>query len=202
MSILHSDKLRNVKYIIALALAVIIGIFTGRFITDYETRYLLSRKFCGTYRGIDVYKCGEINDLNFIGHANMLESAPDKLVECCTEMYFTGDELSVAGKSHSNALGVTQDSRIFISTCSFDADVMYHELFHAYDNTHKATKSDEFVKAYEAEKSAVYVEVIDDDAYPQEFFAAAGAIYLLQPELLEVTAPKTYDYFEQLLVEN
>lgn len=203
MSILNSEKLRNVKYVLALALAVIIGIFTGRFITDYETRYLLSREFCGTYRGIDVYKCGEIDELNFIGHARILESAPDMLVECCSEMYFTGDELSIptTGGSYGMALGLTQDDRIFISTHSFNADVIYHELLHAYDNAYKITEAPEFLAVYEAEKSNLPVAAIDDSAHPQEFFATAGATYLLEPVSLKFIAPETYAYFAQLLDE-
>lgn len=203
MSILYSEKLRKVKYAVILILAVAIGIFAGRFITNYETRYLLSRQFCGTYRGIDVYKCGDINELNFVGHAHMLEDAPEMLVECCSEMYFTGDELSVptTGGSYGMALGLTQDDRVFISTYSFNADVVYHELLHAYDNAYKITETPEFALVYGSESEYLPVAAIDASSHPQEFFAVAGATYLLEPVTLEFLAPKTYAYFEQLLGE-
>ena len=55
----------------------------------------MTRKFCGNYRGIDVYKCGELNNDNFLGHIYMLEKAPDALAESCEALYFTGEALSV-----------------------------------------------------------------------------------------------------------
>ena len=199
---MSNSRLRYVKYAVIIALAVIVGIFLGRFITSYETQYLLSRKFCGTYRGIDVYKCGKINDEYFIAHAYMLEAAPDVLVECCTDMYFTGGDLSVPiiGNSKGRALGLTQDSTIYITTDSFDADVIFHELFHAYDNAHgKLSESYEFLQIFEKEKDRVVVEVLDESAYSEEFFAAAGASYLLEPLVLKAAAPETYEYIDNLI---
>lgn len=197
-----SGKLRYVKYTIIVAIAVIAGIFLGQFITSYETQYLLSREFCGTYRGIDVYKCGEIDKDNFVAHAYMLDSAPDVLVECCTDMYFTGGDLSVPiiGAQNGRALGLTQDSTIYIATDTFNVDVVYHELFHAYDNTHgKLSESSEFMMIFSKEKDKVFVEVVDESAYSEEFFAAAGASYLLEPLVLKAAAPETYEYIDNLI---
>ena len=152
------DLIQIVKRAAIIVLAVAVGIGLGFFITNYETRYLLNRKFCGTYRGIDVYKSGEINADNFVAHAHVLESAPDILVDACTEMYFTGEDLDipVAGKLGGKALGITQGSVIYISTDSFNADVILHELFHAYDNANeKISESEEFVRIMEKERNDV-----------------------------------------------
>lgn len=202
MSLREFFSLRTIKYIFVIAVALAAGIFLGRFITNYETRYLLDREYCGSYRGIDVYKCGEINAENFIGHAYMLEQAPDVIVECCTDMYFIGGELSIPA-SGGVALGLTQDSTVYISTDSFDADVIYHELFHTYDNANDdISESEEFLDIFYREQSGVYVEVVDSNDYAAEFFAAAGAQYLLEPETLKLAAPKTYEYFDKLLGNN
>lgn len=196
-----SNKLRYVKYIIIVAFAVGIGIFMGYFFTSYKTQYLLNREFCGSYRGIDVYKCGEINKEYFVAHAYMLDSAPDVLVECCTDMYFTEGALTIPQSQHSGrALGITQDSTIYITTDSFNADVVYHELFHAYDNAHgKISESYEFTQIFHEEKGKVFVEVVDEADYNEEFFAAAGAAYLLEPQVLKDAAPKTYEYIDNLI---
>jgi len=199
MSKNNAISLQFVKYVVVIAAAVIIGIFLGKFITNYETQYLLNREFCGTYRGIDVYKSGEINAENFIGHAHLLESAPDALVECCTAMYFTGEDLFIPA-SGGKALGLTQDSTVYISTATFNIDVIYHELFHAYDNAHgKVSDSEEFLRIVDKEQSKVFVELIDEDMFAAEFFAAAGAQYLLEPAILKLAAPETYDFIHNLI---
>lgn len=195
-------SLRFIKYAVIIAAAVIAGIFLGKFITNYETQYLLSREYCGRYRGIEVYKCGEINAENFIGHAHLLETAPDVLVECCTAMYFTGEDLYVpaVGGLGGKALGLTQDSTIYISTETFNIDVIYHELFHAYDNVHgKISNSEEFLKIVDKEQNKVFVELLDEDMFAAEFFAAAGAQYLLEPEILKLAAPETYEFIDKLI---
>lgn len=192
------EKVRYIKYAAVIVAAVIVGIFLGRFFTRYDTRYLLSRRYCGSYRGIDVYECGEINEENFIGHAYMLESAPDILTDCCTAMYFTGGSLSIPIIGHGDALGLTQDSIIYISTDTFNVDVIYHELFHAYDNVNgNLSRSDEFMSIYYEEKDSVFVEVLDEAARPAEFFAASGALYLLEPETLKSAAPQVYGYIDR-----
>ncbi len=195
-----TKNIRYVKYIVILAAAVIGGILLGRFFSSYDTQYLLSREYCGDFRGIAIYKCGEINRENFVGHAYMLDSAPDVLVESCTKMYFTGGSLTVPVSGNVNALGITQDTTVYISTDTFNADVVYHELFHAFDNANgKLTETDEFLRIYYKEMDKVYVEVVDDSTRPEEFFAAAGAQYLLEPDILKAAAPETYDYIDRLI---
>lgn len=201
----NTISLKFIKYVVIIVAAVTIGIFLGKFITNYETRYLLNREYCGKYRGIEVYKSGTINADNFIGHAHLLEAAPDVLVECCDVMYFTGDDLNVpsVGGSFGKALGLTQDGTIYISTSSFNIDVIYHELFHAYDNKHdKISESFEFLRIVDKERDKVFVELHDEDMYAAEFFAAAGAQYLLEPEILKNAAPETYDFIDKLINED
>ena len=205
MSIKDILSLRAVKYALVIVSTLIIGIFLGRFITNYETRYLLSREFCGTYRGIDVYKCGDINTENTVGYVKMLEMAPDAITEACTAMYFTGSSLAlpVVGADNGSALGLTQDSVIFIATESFNVDVVYHELFHAYDNMNgKISDSYEFTRIADKERDSVVVSLVNEEAFYAEFFASAGAAYLLEPENLELSAPLTYEFIDSLVGEN
>ncbi len=193
---------RAAKYLIVIVLAGIAGIFLGRMMTRYETQLLFSREYCGSYRGIDVYKCGELDNENVVGHLLMLEKAPDALTESCTAIYFTGGSLNVPEMSGEagSALGLTQDTTVFITTASFYPDVLFHELFHTYDNRGgKASDSEEFRRIYALERSAVSVECLVEESDRAEFFASAGAEYLLSPRALEAAAPETYDYFEKLL---
>lgn len=202
MSRTKIDFIRFVKYAVVIVGAVVIGILLGRFITNYETRYLLNREYCGRYRGIEVYKSGEINADNFIGHAHVLESAPDALVETCSVMYFIGEDLDIpaSGGNGGKALGLTQDSTIYISTASFNIDVILHELFHAYDNANnKISSSPEFLSIVDKEGSKVFVELFDESQFSAEFFAAAGAQYLLEPKILKDAAPETYRFIDKLI---
>lgn len=203
MSIKDKISLRSVKYFSAIISAVTIGIVLGIFVTNYELRYALSREYCGSYRGIEVYKCGEINPENFIGHANLLESAPDLLTDACTHIYFMGGgvHIPIVGEKGA-ALGLTQGQVIYISTDSFNADTVYHELFHAYDNgSGNPSSGYEFKRTADEEKAAFGFISGSGDEYYAEVFASAGAEYLLEPEPLKRSAPKVYAYFEKLLGE-
>ncbi len=193
-------SLRTVKWILIIIAAVIAGIFLGQFITSYETQYLFNREYCGSYKGIDVYKCGEINSTNAAAHLRLLEAVPDALTETCSAIYLTGGSLSVpiVGTENGKALGLTQNTTIYISADSFNIDVLYHELFHAYDNAKgKLSETKEFAEIVEAEGEAFYLEGYEDSSLPAEIFASAGAMYLLEPEHLLFKAPKLYAYIEE-----
>ncbi len=193
-------SLRAVKWSLIIIAAVIAGIFMGQFITSYETQYLFSREYCGSYKGIDVYKCGEINGQNAAAHLRLLETVPDALTDTCSALYLTGGSLSVPviGSENGKALGLTQNTTIYISTDSFNIDVLYHELFHAYDNANgKLSAIDEFIKIAEEEGGNFDVESYESGAVPAEIFASAGAMYLLEPEHLQFIAPKLYEYIAE-----
>ncbi len=196
----NTISLRTVKWILIILAAVLVGIFLGQFITSYETQFLLSREYCGSYKGIEVYRCGEINGVNAAGHLRLLETVPDELAETCSAIYLTGGSLSVPliGSEGGKALGLTQNTTIYISTDSFNVDVLYHELFHAYDNANgKLSESGEFMKIAEKEGKAFYLEGYESSAQPAEIFASAGAMYLLEPEHLEFIAPGLYAYIQE-----
>ncbi len=198
----NTVSLRTVKWILIIIAAVIVGIFAGQFITSYETQFLFNREYCGSYKGIEVYKCGEINGTNAAAHLRLLETVPDALTETCSAIYLTGGSLSVPiiGTEDGKALGLTQNTTIYISTDSFNIDVLYHELFHAYDNANgKLSSSDEFAKIAEEEGKMFYLEGYTDSSMPAEIFASAGAMYLLEPEHLDFSAPKLYAYMEKLI---
>lgn len=192
---------RGVRCGLIISAACALGILLGITMTDYELRYLITREFCGCYRGIDVYKCGELNDENFLGHILMLEKAPDPLAESVEALYFTGESLSVpeVGQNGS-ALGLTQNATVYITTESFYPDVLYHELFHAYDNSNgKISDSDEFRRIYERERDYVMDTGGESGSRTAEFFASAGAEYLLTPESLRVKAPETFYFIDNLI---
>ncbi len=196
----NTISLRTVKWILIILAAVIVGIFLGQFITSYETQFLFSREYCGSYKGIEVYRCGEINGVNATGHLRLLETVPDELAETCSAIYLTGGSLSVPliGSEDGKALGLTQNTTVYISTDSFNVDVLYHELFHAYDNANgKLSESAEFMKIAEKEGKAFYLEGYESSAQPAEVFASAGAMYLLEPEHLEFIAPGLYAYIQE-----
>lgn len=196
----NTISLRTVKWILIILAAVLVGIFLGQFITSYETQFLFSREYCGSYKGIEVYRCGEINGVNAAGHLRLLENVPDELAETCSAIYLTGGSLSVPliGSEGGKALGLTQNTTIYISTDSFNVDVLYHELFHAYDNANgKLSESGEFMKIAEKEGKAFYLEGYESSAQPAEIFASAGAMYLLEPEHLELIAPGLYAYIQE-----
>ena len=198
MSFFEKNKaFRFVLYTAAVAAAAGVGVLLGQVASDYELRYLLDRKFCGTYRGIDVYKSGEINADNFLGHIYMLEAAPSELTDCCKSLYFIGGELPIPRNEtgHTQALGLTQGEKIYISTESYSADVLLHELFHAYDNHYGNSSDKDFLAVYGLEQAKLYVSGGYGDQRASEFFATAGAMYLLNPEDLLLLAPETYNYF-------
>lgn len=192
---------RGIRGGLIIAAACALGILLGTMMTDYELRYLMTREFCGTYRGIDVYKCGELDDENFLGHIFMLEKAPDVLAESCDALYFTGESLSVPEVGQNGtALGLTQNTTIYITTESFYPDVLYHELFHAFDNSNgKISDSDEFGEIYDREGDCVADTGGENGSRTAEFFAAAGAEYLLTPETLRKKAPETFEFIDNLI---
>ena len=106
--------------------------------------------------------------------------------------------MPLIGSEGGKALGLTQNTTIYISTDSFNVDVLYHELFHAYDNANgKLSESGEFMKIAEKEGKAFYLEGYESSAQPAEIFASAGAMYLLEPEHLELIAPGLYAYIQE-----
>lgn len=192
---------RTVKYGIAIFLAGIVGIFLGRFLTRYETRFFLNREYCGSYRGIEVYKCGEVDGENAAFHLQMLEQAPKPLTDSCTAIYLTCGPLPVPeGGGNAVALGLTQETTVFVTTDSFYPDVLLHELFHAYDRENGAlSDSAEFRAVYDREREGILVACVVPESDRAEFFATAGAQYLLSPLMLSETAPETFAYFDERL---
>lgn len=194
---------RAVKFAVIVIAAALIGVFFGQLVSNYEMRFMLSRKYQGSYKGIEIYTSGLLDEENFLAHIQMLGSAPDRLVECCDRLYFTGTDLELPGNDAGlgSALGLTQNRTVYISTESFSSYVVYHELFHAYDNTHGSplSSSDEFVKLYAANRRIIPVFATDSSAYTAEFFAQAGAMYLLMPSELKISAPDLYDYYNDTL---
>ncbi|MBQ9383008.1 MAG: hypothetical protein IJT87_02105, partial [Ruminiclostridium sp.] len=56
-----------------------------------------------------------------------------------------------------------------------------------------------FIIAFNNERLNVSTVVVDPSQEAAEFFAQAGAVYLLSPLQLEVLAPRTYSFFNELL---
>lgn len=198
-----SDSFKKIIGIGAIILvSALVGILLGQLFCNYEMRYMFAREYCGDVNGIEIYAAGEIDRDNFVKHLEMLVDAPEKLTECCDKIYFTGSSLGVPASDSGlgNALGLTQDRTIYISTESFSSYVVYHELFHAFDNANdRLSDTTEFVKLYAENDRIMPVFAAHSDEYAAEFFAQVGAMYLLMPFELSVSAPELYDYYDSTL---
>ena len=200
-----SDTFKKmIRLAVIIFLSAAIGILLGQFVSNYELRFMLAREYCGEVGGIELYAAGNIDRGNFVKHLEMLVKAPAELTDCCDKMYFTGVDVEIpAGDSGlGNALGLTQDRTIYISTASFSSYVVFHELFHAYDNAHGSlSETSEFMNLYHDNSRIMPVFAANSSAYPSEFFAQVGAMYLLMPYELSVAAPDVFDYYEKLGIE-
>ncbi|MBR5090285.1 MAG: hypothetical protein IK093_12725 [Ruminiclostridium sp.] len=184
--------------------SAVIGIFLGHLVSNYEVRYMLSRKYIGEYNGIEIYQTGDVNEENLALHKAMLEYAPDVLTECCDRLYFVGSDLELPAQEAigiGQALGLTQNRTIYISTEGYSPYVVFHELFHAYDNAHDEISSNDltFISAFNENRGVIPVFAAHASAYSSEFFAQSGAMYLLLPNELEVEAPETFSFFHDKL---
>jgi hypothetical protein len=198
-----SDSFKKIIRLgVIIFLSAAIGIILGQFVSNYELRFMFSREYCGEIGGIDLYAAGNVDRGNFVQHLEMLVKAPEELTECCDRIYFTGVGIEIpSGDSGlGNALGLTQDRTIYISTESFSSYVVFHELFHAYDNAHGTLSGTaEFLKLYSENSRIMPVFAAHSSAYPAEFFAQVGAMYLLMPTELSVAAPDVFDYYDKTL---
>lgn len=198
------DNLKKyIRLAVIIAATAFIGIGLGKLVGSYELRFMLNRTYCGNYRGIEVYKSGTINEENFLGHVYMLRDAPEELTECCDTMYFTGSDLPIpegGSEEHPTALGLTQNKTVYISTDSYYPEVVFHELFHAYDHCHgyPSEHDSAFNEAYKAEGGKILILAGVEGTHAAEFYATAGALYLLSPGELKHKAPLTYRYFDSL----
>ena len=198
-----SDSFKKIIGIGAIIfISALIGILLGQFFCNYEMRYMFGREYCGDVSGIEIYAAGEVDRDNFRKHLEMLVKAPGKLTECCDRIYFTGNGLDIPGSDSGlgSALGMTQDRTIYISTESYSSYVVFHELFHAYDNTHeRLSESAEFIRLYAENDRVMPVFAARSEDYASEFFAQVGAMYLLMPFELSVSAPDLFEYYDSTL---
>ncbi len=201
----YEAKLRfkkALKYIIMIVVSASVGIFLGHLVSNYELRFMADRQYYQKYKNVDIYTAGEVNAVNLSNYMYMLEYVPDDILECCEKLYFTGSDLDIPMNDSgiSSAYGLTQGRTIYISTEVFGMEVVAHEFFHAYDNTHgePSAHSEEFRSAYKNEWNRIYVVAGYDEMLPAEYFAQAGAYYILAPEHLEEAAPDTYSFFNDM----
>lgn len=187
-----------IRIAVLVIVSAAVGILLGQLVSNYELRFMMSREYLGEVNGVEIYSAGKVNEDNLELHRQMLMKAPEKLTECCDRIYFTGSDLELPASD--SALGLTQNRTIFVSTESFSSYVVFHELFHAYDNAHgELSAKPEFGDLYELEKGAFPVFARYSSAYPSEFFAQAGALYLIMPTELSIAAPEVYEYFDDAL---
>ncbi|MCR4780145.1 MAG: hypothetical protein K5876_03515 [Ruminiclostridium sp.] len=195
---------KGIKIALIVIVSAALGIVLGYMVSSYELRYMFSREYRETVKGIDIYTCGEVNENNCLAHISMLEYAPDELAECCGRIYFTGSELPIPANDtgFGQALGVTQGNTVYVSTVSFGADVVLHEMFHAYDHEHDMPSANdgEFYAAFRDEYKNIRLAAGNESLLASEFFAEAGAMYIISPFELTVRAPKTYKYFNKIFV--
>lgn len=194
---------RGIKVAIIIVVSAAAGIILGCLVSNQELRYMFSREYRETISGIEIYTCGEIDADNYTAHMAMLNCAPDELAECCDKIYFTGTDLPIPANDtgFGQALGITQGRTVFISTKSFGADVLLHEMFHSYDHEHGMLSSNDgdFLVAFKEEGTRIRLAAADESFLASEYFAEAGAMYIISPFELRIRTPKTYKYFSSLL---
>lgn len=198
-----SEKAKDViKRTVIVLIAALIGVCLGYLMSSYETRFMLGREYRGSYKGIELYTCGDVNDEFCYAHIKMLELAPDELLTGCDRIYFTGSGIPISANDsgYDQALGLTQNRVIFVSTESFGADVVMHELFHTYDSANgmPSGNSPDFQFVFGKEKDNIRIVAGHSDLLASEFFAEAGAMYVISPFELSIRAPKTYEYFNSI----
>lgn len=198
-----SEKVKDtIRHTVIVLLAAAIGICLGYLVSSYETRFMLGREYQGSYKGIELYTCGDVNEDFYDAHIQMLEYAPEELLTGCDRIYFTGGDISIPANDsgYAQALGLTQNRVIYVSTRSFGADVVLHELFHTYDSANgmPSANSSDFQEACEKEKGNIRIIAGHSSLLASEFFAEAGAMYVISPFELSIRAPETYRYFNTI----
>lgn len=194
-----------IKRVAVVAAAAVIGICLGYLVSSYEVRFMLAREYEGSYKGIEIYSCGDINRDIMDAHQSMLRSVPDELLKGCRRIYFTGSDIDIPvnDSGYGQALGLTQGGTVYVSTRTFGADVVVHELFHTYDAAcgMLSSNDEDFIAAYDAEKDNIRIIAGHSSHYPSEFFAEAGAMYIISPFELSIRAPLAYEYFQSIFRE-
>ncbi len=198
-----SEKIKDtVKHTVIVLIAAAVGICLGYFVSSYETRFMLGREYQGAYKGVELYTCGDVNDIFYKAHLEMLELAPDELLAGCERIYFTGADIGIPANDsgYEHALGLTQNGVVYVSTQSFGADVVMHELFHTYDSANGmlSDNSPGFRAAFDSENGNIRVIAGSSVFMASEFFAEAGAMYIISPFELSIRAPRTYEYFNTI----
>ncbi len=195
-----SEKAKNgIRIVVIVLVSAAVGLVLGYLVSNQELRYMFSREYRETVKGIEIYTCGTINEENYLAHKSMLAYAPEELAECCGKIYFTGSELPIPANDtgFGQALGITQGNTVYVSTLTYGADVVLHEMFHAYDHEHGMPSSNDgdFIVAFGEESERIRIAAASESLLASEFYAEAGAMYIISPFELSIRAPKTYSYF-------
>ncbi len=192
-----------IRRTVIVLIAAAIGVCLGYMVSSYETRFMLGREYQGSYKGVELYTCGDVRQEFYSAHVQMLDYAPEELLAGCDRIYFTGEGISIPlnDSGYSQALGLTQNRVVFISTETFGADVVMHELFHTYDSANGmlSANSSAFLQAFDKEQGNIRIAAGHSSMLASEFFAEAGAMYIISPFELSLRAPETYDYFNAML---
>ncbi len=199
-----SEKVKNgIKLAVIIFVSAAVGLLLGYLVSDQELRYMFSREYRETVKGIEIYTCGTINEENYMAHRSMLAYAPEELAECCDKIYFTGSELPIPANDtgFGQALGITQGRIVYVSTQTYGADVVLHEMFHAYDHEHGMPSSNDggFITAFREENERIRLAAASESLLASEFYAETGAMYIISPFELSIRAPRTYSYFNSVL---
>ena len=195
-----SEKAKNgIRIVVIVLVSAAVGLVLGYLVSNQELRYMFSREYRDTVKGIEIYTCGTINEENYLAHKSMLAYAPEELAECCGKIYFTGSELPIPANDtgFGQALGITQGNTVYVSTLTYGADVVLHEMFHAYDHEHGMPSSNDgdFIVAFGEESERIRIAAASESLLASEFYAESGAMYIISPFELRIRAPKTYSYF-------
>ena len=82
-------------------------------------------------------------------------------------------------------------------------DILLHEIGHAYDfSMNKISSSEEVQKLFQSESKKLFFIKPISLSNESEFFAETFSLYLTKPWLLNLFAPNTHTFFENLIEAN
>lgn len=162
--------------------------------------------FCGCSRGsLPESETMKIDD----SLKEYLELVPEPVILAIQSEGYTIELVDDPGKDynieHISGLTIPELKEILIKNDEKKyRQAVVHEIFHAYDDTlNFISESDEFISIYNEEKEKMVVTgFISAGQYKvneKEYFAEACQMWVYDKETLKESAPKTYDFINDLL---
>lgn len=177
--------LKRVAAMIIFVFCFLIGLINSRprlFDDSSNGDYVLTSNF----KGVEIYE-KNANTKNMNLYMNNLALIPDVLLDNCSKIYFTDEDLNDKFDLGLSAVvaAVSIEDEIYVDTSYFEYGVMVHEMYHVFDYANGwITEREDFKRIYNIYKDSVEVSPGNrDDVY--EFFASYGEMFTLEREGLD-----------------